>query len=122
MALSAPVAPEMVPQVPFSGVYWVLWHRGWCHRCRFWGRIGVCGARGGATGAVLGGELGSVAPGVVPLSGVFWGLWHHGWCHRCRFRGCIGACGTKGGATGTITADAIGEGVLSEIFEHIHDI
>ena len=30
------------------------------------GGIGVCGTKGGATGAVLGGISGSVAPGVVP--------------------------------------------------------
>ena len=101
------MAPEVVPQVPL------------------WAYIGVCGTMGGATGAVLGGILGSVAPRVVPqvpISGVYWGLWHHGWCHRCRFRGYIGVCGTGGGAPGTITADAIGKGVLSEIFKHIHDI
>ena len=67
------------------------------------GRIGVCGTRGGATGAAFGVESGSVAPWLVPqvpLFGGYWGLWHQGWCHRAGFGGRIGVCGTMVGATG----------------------
>ena len=66
------VAPGLVPQVLLLGVNWGLWHQGWCHRAGFGGRIGVCGTGGGATGAAFGGELGSVAPGVVPQV-LLWG-------------------------------------------------